>query len=97
MRVELIDNREAVVVAGVVIDPLRRRRHRLRAGEVFFRAEVPARIVVWHPRTAEVRRPHPGRVRARLPEVAFMTPLVVPGVEIGVVVLAAGFEEVRVI
>ncbi len=96
--VELVDEEEEPVVrAGVVIDPTGGGGHGLRPGEVLFAAEVAARVVVRHPAAAEGGRPKPRRVRARLPEVALVAALVVPGAEVGVVVLAAEFEEVGVV
>ncbi len=98
VRVELVDEEEeAVVVAGVVVQPRGRRCHRLRAGEVLLLAEVPARVVVGHECPSEHRRAYPAIVRTGLPGIALVAALVVPGVEVGVVVLAARLEEVRVV
>ena len=57
------------------------------------------RSLQYHPprRAGERRRAHPRRVVPRAPRVALVPAHVVPGAEVGVVVLAPGLEEVRVV
>ena len=90
---ELIDEEEEpIVVAGVLIEPARGRGHRPRAGEVGLVAEVPARVIVRDVAPSEARRAYPARVRPRPPAISFVSPLVLPRGEVGVVVLASGRE-----
>src|SRR5205823_14257170 len=86
VRVEFVDEEEeATVVTGVLVDPLRGRRHRARSRKVSLVAEVATRVVVWHEAAAEERRANPARVRPRLPRIALVPAPVVPAVEVGVI------------
>ena len=76
----------------------RRRAHHLRPGEVRLLAEVRARVlVVVAPGRGDDGLADEAGVGARLPGVGLVAALVLPGVEVGVVVLAAGLEEMRVV
>ena len=82
---------------GILIEPARRRCHRARAREVGLAAKVSPRIVVGRMAPAERRGTQPARIGTRAPWVALVPALVVPGGEVGVVVLSAALEEVRVV
>ena len=98
VRIELVDEQhEAFVVAGVVGEPARRRGHRAGAWKIRFAAKPAARIVVRHGRAEEARRAGPARIGPRLPSVALVAALIVPGGEVDVIILAARFEEMRMI
>ena len=100
--VELVHQQEEPVVArrrgG---DPLGRRPHGARTGEVLLGPEpgpgVVVGVVVRGPLHRQRRRAGPGGVRGRPPRVVLVAPLVRPGGEVGVVVLAAGLEQVGVV
>jgi hypothetical protein len=96
--IELIDEKqEAVMVWCVLVEPAYRGRHGARAGKVGLATKVAARVVVGHPAALERRGAEPARVGPRLPRIALVSALVVPGGEVAVVVLAADLEQVRVI
>lgn len=99
MRIELInEEKKTIVLCGVLLDPTRRRCHRPGAREVFLRTKVAARVVVGHPCAAEtLGGPNPARVGTRPPRIGLVTALVIPGGEIGVIVLAAGFKQMGVV
>ena len=83
---------------GVVVDPVRRRPHDARPGKVRLLAEVAARVVVAQAAGGvDDRLPDEARIRPRLPRVGLVSALVLPAVEVGVIVLAAGLEQVRVV
>ena len=111
--VELVDEEQpAVVVRRGPAQPVGRRGHHPRAGEVLLGPEArcgsgrrPGRcrrpspaLAARRTRTPPTRRrADPARVGMGPPGVALVAPLVVPGEEVGVVVLAAGLEQVRVV
>ena len=102
VRIELVDEQqEAVVVRRGHIQPFGGRPHRPRAREVGFISEPGARVVV---RAMNRSRPRgqgrgadSGGVGMGSPRVVLASTQVLPGGEVGVVVLAAGFEQMRVI
>ena len=98
VRVELVyEQEEAIVVWRIPVEPLGCCAHHLRAGEVLLASKVATRVVVRHPGPAERGRPGPARIGPCLPRVTLVPAFIVPRGEVGVVVLAAGFEEVRVV
>src|SRR5208282_3139909 len=68
-------------------------RHRARARKVRLVAEISARVIVGGVAAAERRRTEPAWIGPRLPGVTLMAALVVPGGEVGMVVLAADLEQ----
>ena len=99
VRIELVDEeQEALVRRRLVVEPARRGRHRARARESRPRrgtSRASRRTACARGRS--VGAPDPARIGPRLPRVALVAALVVPGGEVDVIVLAADLEEVRMV
>src|ERR1700688_2729356 len=95
VRIEFVDEQHEALVRGRRLgEPSRGRRPRTRGREVRLVAEISARVIVRSMAAAERRRAEPAWIGPRLPGVAFVAAQVVPGAEIGMVVLAANLEQV---
>src|ERR1700723_3337511 len=98
VRIELVDEQhKTIVTARRALEPFGRRRHRARPWKIRLVAKVAPRVVVRSVPAGERRRAYPARIGPRLPRVALMPALVVPRGEIGVIVLAADLEQMRMI
>src|SRR5690606_6839315 len=84
-------------MARILRQPARCRTHGAGAGEIFLAPEIAARVIIGHVLAHEVRRACPARIGPRLPRIALMAALVIPGSEINVIILAARLEEMWVI
>ena len=98
VRVEFVDEQEEPVVpARVLLDPAGSGGHGPRTGEVRLPPEPAPAVMVGHVIPSEDRRARPAGIRPGLPGIPLVPALVGPGGEVGVVVLAAGLEQVGVI
>ena len=103
VRIELVDEeQEALVAARVVLEPVGGRRHGLRPREVRLLAEPGARDVVGaragrRSRLRDLRSSERARVGHHAPGVVLAAAHVLPGVEVGVIVLASRLEQMRMV
>jgi hypothetical protein len=107
VRIELVDEQECPFVRiplGVefAVEPARGCAQRARAGKVGFVAKPRAigfvrALDCGRSCDRERGRADRGRIRSRVPRVILVTAQVLPRVEVGVVVLAAALEEMRMI
>ena len=99
--IEFVDEQQEAIVRGrVVAQPVRRGRHRARAGKIQLLLEPGAAEVVRHAAPFGGRQPRRADRRwvgAGFPRIAFVAAQILPRAKLGVVILATGFEEVRMI